>query len=83
MARNQCVVLGEGVYILLPEWPATAVPLRPIVAVYHHVKRVYHPLRGQGKWSIEQDTLLEQCATPTTPDYSLTINYLTLGPSTS
>ena len=50
----------EGVYILLPEWPATAVPLRPIVAVYHHVKRVYHPLRGQGKWSSEQDTLLEQ-----------------------
>ncbi|KAF9646964.1 hypothetical protein BDM02DRAFT_3117798 [Thelephora ganbajun] len=38
----------------------TAVPLRPIVAVYHHVKRAYHPLRGQGKWSGEQDTLLEQ-----------------------
>ncbi|KAF9782276.1 hypothetical protein BJ322DRAFT_1010319 [Thelephora terrestris] len=38
----------------------TAVPLRPIVAVYHHVRRIYHPLRGQGKWTGEQDTLLEQ-----------------------
>ena len=48
------------VSFLLHGGAATAVPLRPIVAVYHHVRRGYHPLRGQGKWSTEQDTLLEQ-----------------------
>ena len=47
-------------FFLLHGGTATAVPLRPIVAVYHHVKRGYHPLRGQGRWSSEQDTLLER-----------------------
>ncbi|PFH51275.1 hypothetical protein AMATHDRAFT_142885 [Amanita thiersii Skay4041] len=37
-----------------------AVPQRPIIAVYHHVRRSYHPLKQQGKWSAEEDALLKQ-----------------------
>ncbi|PPQ64629.1 hypothetical protein CVT24_008366 [Panaeolus cyanescens] len=37
-----------------------AVPLRPIIAVYHHVRRVYHPLRQQGTWKTEEDNALKQ-----------------------
>src|SRR5260221_7703235 len=31
---------------------AAAVPMRPIIAVYHHIRRAYHPLRAQGKWMV-------------------------------
>ncbi|KAK2466066.1 hypothetical protein APHAL10511_001708 [Amanita phalloides] len=37
-----------------------AVPQRPIIAVYHHIRRSYHPLKLQGKWSNEEDALLKQ-----------------------
>ncbi|KAF8505698.1 hypothetical protein F5888DRAFT_1651153 [Russula emetica] len=42
-------------------WSAltTAVPMRPIIAVYHHVRRAYHPLRAQGKWMPSEDALLK------------------------
>ncbi|KAF5364102.1 hypothetical protein D9756_000378 [Leucocoprinus leucothites] len=38
----------------------SAVPLRPIIAVYHHVRRTHHPLKQQGKWSEEEDIRLKQ-----------------------
>ncbi|THH05912.1 hypothetical protein EW146_g9771 [Bondarzewia mesenterica] len=38
----------------------SAVPLRPIIAVYHHVRRKYHPLQGQGRWMPTEDALLKQ-----------------------
>ena len=38
---------------------ATAVPMRPIIAIYHHVRRAYHPLRAQGKWMPSEDALLK------------------------
>ncbi|KAF9057950.1 hypothetical protein BJ165DRAFT_1334881 [Panaeolus papilionaceus] len=37
-----------------------AVPLRPIIAVYHHVRRIYHPLRAQGTWQQAEDNALKQ-----------------------
>ncbi|KAH9482558.1 DNA-binding protein REB1 [Psilocybe cubensis] len=37
-----------------------AVPLRPIIAVYHHVRRAYHPLKQQGTWSTVEDEALKQ-----------------------
>ncbi|RDB22752.1 DNA-binding protein REB1 [Hypsizygus marmoreus] len=37
-----------------------AVPQRPIIAVYHHVRRTYHPLKLQGIWSAEEDNNLLQ-----------------------
>ncbi|KAF8165542.1 hypothetical protein B0H34DRAFT_647541 [Crassisporium funariophilum] len=37
-----------------------AVPLRPIIAVYHHVRRSYHPLKQQGAWKVHEDGLLKQ-----------------------
>ncbi|KAI0284296.1 hypothetical protein BGY98DRAFT_948850 [Russula aff. rugulosa BPL654] len=42
-------------------WSAltTAVPMRPIIAVYHHVRRTHHPLRAQGKWVPSEDALLK------------------------
>jgi len=42
-------------------WSAltAAVPMRPIIAVYHHVRRAYHPLRAQGKWMPSEDALLK------------------------
>jgi len=39
---------------------AAAVPLRPIVAVYHHVRRSHHPLKLQGQWKDHEDDLLTQ-----------------------
>lgn len=44
----------------LPLFLAAAVPLRPIIAVYHHVRRTYHPLKQQGKWSADEDNRLKQ-----------------------
>ncbi|CAA7260050.1 unnamed protein product [Cyclocybe aegerita] len=37
-----------------------AVPLRPIIAVYHHVRRSYHPMKQQGPWKPDEDDLLKQ-----------------------
>ncbi|KAI0304180.1 hypothetical protein BC826DRAFT_902857 [Russula brevipes] len=42
----------------LPSVPG-AVPMRPIIAIYHHVRRAYHPLRAQGKWMATEDELLK------------------------
>jgi hypothetical protein len=41
---------------------AAAVPMRPIIAVYHHVRRAYHPLRAQGKWVPAEDASLRAYA---------------------
>ena len=43
---------------------AAAVPLRPIVAVYHHVRRSHHPLKLQGQWKEHEDDLLKQYIRP-------------------
>lgn len=42
-------------------WSAitAAVPMRPIIAVYHHVRRTNHPLRAQGKWMPTEDESLK------------------------
>ncbi|PPQ65964.1 hypothetical protein CVT26_010726 [Gymnopilus dilepis] len=40
-----------------------AVPLRPIIAVYHHVRRTYHPLNKQGAWQDYEDDALKQAVT--------------------
>ncbi|KAF7292326.1 Nucleolar protein [Mycena chlorophos] len=37
-----------------------AVPLRPVTAVYHHVRRARHPLKLQGRWTAEEDDKLIQ-----------------------
>lgn len=37
---------------------ASALHLRPIIAVYHHVRRNRHPLSQQGKWMHTEDELL-------------------------
>ncbi|KAJ7490397.1 hypothetical protein B0H11DRAFT_1719252 [Mycena galericulata] len=37
-----------------------AVPLRPIIAVYHYVRRARHPLKQQGKWHPDEDVKLTQ-----------------------
>ncbi|THH28412.1 hypothetical protein EUX98_g5777 [Antrodiella citrinella] len=41
-------------------WPeiTAAVHLRPIVAVYHHIRRIYHPDHRQGKWMPTEDEKL-------------------------
>ncbi|KIL00044.1 hypothetical protein PAXRUDRAFT_822063 [Paxillus rubicundulus Ve08.2h10] len=36
------------------------VPQRPIIAVYHHVRRAFHPKKQQGKWMPEEDNVLKQ-----------------------
>jgi hypothetical protein len=45
---------------------AAAVPLRPIVAVYHHIRRSHHPLKLQGQWKEHEDDLLTQYIRPLT-----------------
>jgi hypothetical protein len=35
------------------------VPLRPVIAVYHYIKRAYHPNRLQGEFTAEQDAALK------------------------
>ncbi|KAF7352633.1 Nucleolar protein [Mycena venus] len=40
-----------------------AVPQRPIVAVYHYVRRARHPMKQQGKWQPDEDTRLIQAVT--------------------
>ena len=39
---------------------ASALHLRPIIAVYHHVRRKYHPLGNLGKWMASEDASLRQ-----------------------
>lgn len=38
----------------------SSVPLRPIIAVYHHIRRSYHPLKQQGPWKSHEDDALKQ-----------------------
>lgn len=50
---------------LLPEYKslwfdlASALPKRPITAVFNYVRRAYNPLKGQGKWTEEEDSTLK------------------------
>ncbi|KAJ3863754.1 hypothetical protein EV359DRAFT_42482 [Lentinula novae-zelandiae] len=37
-----------------------AVPQRPIISVYHHVRRTRHPLKAQGKWLPAEDAKLQE-----------------------
>ncbi|ETW83814.1 hypothetical protein HETIRDRAFT_46989 [Heterobasidion irregulare TC 32-1] len=37
----------------------SAVSLRPIIAVYHHVRRKNHPLKQQGRWMPIEDSMLK------------------------
>ena len=39
---------------------ALAVPLRPIISVYHHVRRKRNPLQKQGKWMPAEDDKLRE-----------------------
>ncbi|KAF9509854.1 hypothetical protein BS47DRAFT_1364955 [Hydnum rufescens UP504] len=48
-----------------------AVPLRPVTAVYHYVRRKYNPLSKQGKWSDEEDRLLKRSDTASLRDVDL------------
>ncbi|OAX44502.1 hypothetical protein K503DRAFT_764917 [Rhizopogon vinicolor AM-OR11-026] len=41
----------------------SAIALRPIIAVYHHVRRAFHPKKQQGKWMPEEDAVLKQAVT--------------------
>ena len=44
---------------------ALAVPGRPIIAVYHHIRRTHHPLRAtQGKWTPAEDARLQKLVEP-------------------
>lgn len=43
-----------------PACTAFQVPQRPIIAVYHHVRRSYHPMKQQGKWMESEDASLLQ-----------------------
>ncbi|THH02150.1 hypothetical protein EW026_g649 [Hermanssonia centrifuga] len=38
----------------------SALHLRPIIAVYHHVRRLWHPMRAQGKWVTREDDELRK-----------------------
>ncbi|KAH9899527.1 hypothetical protein C8Q73DRAFT_637876 [Cubamyces lactineus] len=38
----------------------SALHLRPIIAVYHHVRRTRHPFAGKGAWTKSEDELLMQ-----------------------
>lgn len=38
---------------------AAAVPLRPVIAVYHYIRRAYHPNQKMGDWTSEQDSALK------------------------
>ncbi|KAI0082535.1 hypothetical protein K474DRAFT_1585529 [Panus rudis PR-1116 ss-1] len=38
----------------------SALHLRPIIAVYHHVRRTYHPLSQQGRWMPSEDDALRK-----------------------
>ena len=55
---SECIVQFRDMVLNLHI--AAAVPLRPIVAVYHHVRRSHHPLKLQGQWKGHEDDLLTQ-----------------------
>ncbi|KAI0797040.1 hypothetical protein C8Q75DRAFT_222797 [Abortiporus biennis] len=38
----------------------SSVVLRPLIAVYHYIRRKYHPLNRQGKWMPSEDDVLRQ-----------------------
>ncbi|KAJ7129498.1 hypothetical protein C8R44DRAFT_614346 [Mycena epipterygia] len=40
-----------------------ALSQRPIIAVYHYVRRAHHPMKQQGKWTPEEDARLVQAVT--------------------
>ncbi|CCL98269.1 uncharacterized protein FIBRA_00263 [Fibroporia radiculosa] len=44
----------------------SALHLRPIIAVYHHVRRTRHPLSQQGPWSKEEEEELTRIVTEMT-----------------
>ena len=46
--------------IVLNLYMAAAVPLRSIVAVYHHVRRSHHPLKLQGQWKEHENDLINR-----------------------
>jgi hypothetical protein len=63
MVGNQCVAPAELLTQDVIELLANAVPGRPIIAVYHHIRRIRHPLSAKeirGKWTPQQDSLLQQ-----------------------
>jgi hypothetical protein len=41
---------------------AAKLELRPVIAVYHHVRRMYDEKKHKGKWLPDEDTLLEELA---------------------
>ncbi|KAL6309823.1 hypothetical protein BKA93DRAFT_814710 [Sparassis latifolia] len=42
----------------ISELYSSSLHLRPIIAVYHHVRRTYHPMKQQGKWMPQEDVAL-------------------------
>lgn len=60
MVRTQYVpsqIIGQVSHL---DFAASAVPLRPIIAVYHHVRRSHHPMKQQGPWKSYEDDALKQ-----------------------
>ena len=54
-------VIGEQLEAwVLTDNEASALQLRPIIAVYHHVRRARHPYAGKGTWTRTEDDLLIQ-----------------------
>jgi len=49
---------------------ARAVPQRPIIAVYHHVRRKHHEHARQGAWTDAQDAALKQWVSILSKKYS-------------
>ncbi|KAJ6539526.1 hypothetical protein B0H19DRAFT_1179462 [Mycena capillaripes] len=41
----------------------SAVSQRPIISVYHYVRRAHHPMKQQGKWRPDEDAKLIQAVT--------------------
>ncbi|EIN10900.1 hypothetical protein PUNSTDRAFT_65638 [Punctularia strigosozonata HHB-11173 SS5] len=48
-----------------------AVPQRPLNAVYHHVRRITHPLKKMGKWMPEEDVRLTQAVMQHGPQWEI------------
>jgi hypothetical protein len=50
--------------VMMTSFPAAALQQRPIIAVYHHLKRIRNPMRqgegGTGAWTPAQDMALRQ-----------------------
>ena len=56
---SKCSHLCDNVFGLTSH-VASHVPSRPVVAVYHHIKRAFHPMKQQGKWTPAEDDTLRQ-----------------------